>query len=294
MAPITLARQARNLLAQARARTAADDPLLPDLPQDPATALAEATVAEALPLAQEMRAAFARQVSDYMRASKASLQEALAAVDRPLTPEAQEGILQQHPRGVGWPDLERLADRDPELALQKWEEIKQAAREELKSGLRAAEALGGSPQERARFLAIRQALAGQWQPRGGLEWQLIDMLAQALASWLTWLHGMTLFAGTDSLLDTGLGSKGRPRETTPRLTTAEALAQAATLADRFNGIALRTLRSLCGLRRYGPTVVVQRAAQVNVGRQQVNVAGACPAAGTERQATGAAVREGAG
>jgi hypothetical protein len=37
---------------------------------------------------------------------------------------------------------------------------------------------------------------------------------------------------------------------------------------------LRTLRALQELRRYAPTVVVQSAGQVNVGAQQVNVAGA--------------------
>src|SRR5262249_42437382 len=176
MATRTLARQARNFLEQFRAqRATAADPLPPDMPQDPAAVLTEA-MAEAQPLAHEMQAELAKRVADHMRHCKATLQEALAAVDRPLTPDELECILQKHPLGAGCPDLERMADRDPALALQKGEKIKQAAREELKSGLRAAEALGGSPQERARFLAIREALASQWQPRGGLEWQLIDTL----------------------------------------------------------------------------------------------------------------------
>ena len=54
---------------------------------------------------------------------------------------------------------------------------------------------------------------------------------------------------------------------------AEAIEQAMAMGDRFNRIFLRTLRALRDLRRYAPTVVVQNAGQVNVGGQQVNVAG---------------------
>jgi hypothetical protein len=282
MATRTLAREAQSLLAQARTQAAtAGDPPPPELPQDPAAALAEATLAEALPLAQELRAAFAQRVSDYMRACNASLQEALAAMDRPLTPEAQERILQNGPRGVGWPDLERLADRDPALALQKWEEIKQAAREELTSGLRAAEAPGGSPWERAQFLALRQALASQWQPRGGLEWQLLDAMALAQCGWLFWLQALRMWASL-GVEEFGRESKDRWGRVTPRLSTGEAIERAGAMADRFNKVFLRTLRALCSLRRCRPTVVVQTAGQVNVGRQQVNVAGPCMAAESER------------
>ena len=58
----------------------------------------------------------------------------------------------------------------------------------------------------------------------------------------------------------------------PRIEAAEWLEQAAMMADRFNRLFLRTLRALRDLRRYGPTVVVQNAGQVNVGAQQLNVA----------------------
>jgi hypothetical protein len=48
--------------------------------------------------------------------------------------------------------------------------------------------------------------------------------------------------------------------------------QAAAMADRFNRLALRTLRQLRDLRRYAPQVTIQSAAQVNIGGQQVNLA----------------------
>ena len=45
------------------------------------------------------------------------------------------------------------------------------------------------------------------------------------------------------------------------------------MVDRFNRLFLRTLRALRDLRRYAPSVTVQHAAQVNIGGQQVNMAG---------------------
>ena len=45
------------------------------------------------------------------------------------------------------------------------------------------------------------------------------------------------------------------------------------MGDRFNRLFLRTLRALRDLRRYAPSVTVQNVGQVNIGQQQVNVAG---------------------
>jgi hypothetical protein len=45
------------------------------------------------------------------------------------------------------------------------------------------------------------------------------------------------------------------------------------MVDRFNRLFMRTLRGLRDLRRYAIKVTIQRAQQVNIGEQQVNVAG---------------------
>ncbi len=45
------------------------------------------------------------------------------------------------------------------------------------------------------------------------------------------------------------------------------------MIDRFNRLYLRTLRALWDLRRYASAVTIQNAGQVNIGQQQVNVAG---------------------
>jgi hypothetical protein len=60
-----------------------------------------------------------------------------------------------------------------------------------------------------------------------------------------------------------------------------ALELAAGMVDRFHRMFLRTLRTLCNLRKVPLAVVVQNhGGQVNVGNQQLNVA----ASGVERSA----------
>jgi hypothetical protein len=56
----------------------------------------------------------------------------------------------------------------------------------------------------------------------------------------------------------------------PRVTQAEAIAQAASVVERMHRLYLKSLRALQDLRR-SPPVVVRRAGQVNIAHQQVNV-----------------------
>jgi hypothetical protein len=101
---------------------------------------------------------------------------------------------------------------------------------------------------------------------------LIDVLAQAQASWLYWMGTLT----TWTTLESASGKRLREEHgcwQPPRVRDAEAVEQAAAMAERFNRIFLRTLRALRDLRRYTPAVVVQNAGQVNVAGQQVNVGG---------------------
>jgi hypothetical protein len=58
---------------------------------------------------------------------------------------------------------------------------------------------------------------------------------------------------------------------TPSLSEAEAMEQAAQMADRFNRIFLRTLRALRDLTRYTPSLHIENHGQVNIGERQVNV-----------------------
>jgi hypothetical protein len=58
-----------------------------------------------------------------------------------------------------------------------------------------------------------------------------------------------------------------------RVTTVEAIDQAAAMVDRFNRLFLRTLRQIRDLRRYSPSLVINNPSQVNIANQQVNTTG---------------------
>jgi hypothetical protein len=226
---------------------------------------------ESVPLACELAADFGARLKGYREAWGLSPEEALARVGE-AHPADEERILHAPPDQVEWLDLERLARRDPELARRLWEEVKQAARQELQSGHRAARALEPLSDcwARARFLAIRDDLATALRPRNGLERQLIDMLTQAQTMLLLWqenLVAMTLLAARARKPDPD--RPGHPLGR--RLSEAEMTDEAATMVERWHGAFLRTLKALRDLRRYAPTVIVRSAGQVNVGGQQVNV-----------------------
>jgi hypothetical protein len=157
--------------------------------------------------------------------------------------------------------------------------IYDGAEEILATGLYASKALClRKPFERMEFLAIRNGFIDEWQPRGGIELRMIDMLAQCFVAWQYWLkrsfdtannldYAEEQMKRSKSVYD---GGTWQP----PRLTAAEYLERANQMADRFQRMFLRTLRQMRDLRRYSQPVIVNNAGQVNVaadGGQQVNV-----------------------
>ncbi len=101
---------------------------------------------------------------------------------------------------------------------------------------------------------------------------LVDMLAQAYASWLAWLEQLQVYTTAETERQ-----KHKIKQDgyygTPRVSTVEAIEQAAAMADRFNRLFLRTLRQLRDLRRYTPPMVINNPTQVNIANQQVNMTG---------------------
>jgi len=227
-------------------------------------------------IASEMARAYAGMVRYYREAYGLTVEEAERKTreliesakgdDRALTGPSDQ---------VSWYQLMELMEHEPKKAVAAWERVKHAAREELASGLRASTAVHGvhgSPWDRARLLAIREAFRKEWRPSNGIEGALIDTLAQAHYAYLFWLERLMGRAIGQVELDEGdLGWEGRWRP--PLLAEAEATHQAAGMVDRFNRLFMRTLRGLRDLRRYATKVTIQRAQQVNIGEQQVNVAG---------------------
>lgn len=178
----------------------------------------------------------------------------------------------------GMGDLERLMDHDPAEANRRWEEVKAAARDELRTGQRAAAALeapGCDLWQRAQFLAVRQDLADQLAPTGGLEWALLATMAQALSEYLRWLNAARDWGEWE-------GSKERPDKgdpyalppLAPRMTYADAADRSHELADRYNRLFLRNLRAFRDHRRLmGPLNITAGQVNISAGPQQVNVHG---------------------
>jgi|SRR5262245_13287746 len=222
-------------------------------------------------LAAELAAAFGLLVGHYRDHHQLSPDEARArAADTP--DQRVERSLTCPPSAVSWNDLERIERRDPAQALARWQEIKDAARGEVRSGHRAARALEGLDSccwTRARFLAIRSELSAAWRPRNAAEQHLIDQMAQAQELIWQWQDTLTAYYQTTS----SRSSRGNgidQRFNTPRVSDADALEQAARMVERFHAMYLRSLAALRQLRRQ-PPVVVRTAGQVNIGQQQVNV-----------------------
>jgi hypothetical protein len=150
---------------------------------------------------------------------------------------------------------------------------KRAARDELRPGHRAAaavETVNDDAWQRAQFLALREELSAEWQPRNGVGRQLIDTMAQAQQGFLHWLRTLTIRTTLESCTN-DRRHKEEGRWGPPRQSDADALDQAAAMMDRYNPIILRTLRALCDMRRHSGAVIVKKGGQVNVAQQQVNV-----------------------
>ena len=122
-----------------------------------------------------------------------------------------------------------------------------------------------------RDLVIRDSFADQWQPQGGIESALIEMLTMAFSLQMYW----TAIGHDRAVRIHDEQRKQLERYETsgwksPYQSEADGIEQAHRLADGYNRQFLRVLRQLRDLRRYA-AVVIQNAQQVNVGNQQMNV-----------------------
>jgi hypothetical protein len=226
---------------------------------------------ETIPLACAIAKSASQLAAFYVKHYKLSPAEAVAKLSEADDAYATR-IMEQAPDQLSLCDLHFLGTRDEEAAMRLWDSVKQAARDELASGYRAAEGVefpSESCWERALFLAVRSELAEQYNPQNGMERMLIDSMAQAQTVGQFWLKQMISRATLERLTVQKLRDLGY--STPPRIDDAKAVDQAADMVDRFNKMFLRNLRALRDLRRNAPAVLVQNAGQVNVGGQQVNV-----------------------
>jgi hypothetical protein len=134
------------------------------------------------------------------------------------------------------------------------------------------------PWKRARYLAIRDSFVEEWQPRGGIELAMIEMMAQAFSDYLFWGEKVHERSTTDAKFLYSSEEERRVAEARghwlpPRVSEQNAIEHAMQMMDRYNRLFLRTLRQLRDLRRYSVPITINNPRQVNIaadGGQQLN------------------------
>ena len=252
-------------------------------------------------LLRELQHSYLKRVAYYR--SKAggsySLEESREAAYHACTneEEAKQQLdqLRSYPLDlISFADILPLMTIAPRMAEDFWGEMKVEALMEFESGHLASKALMPVGYMRtawntACYLGLRASLKDEWQPRGGIELSLIDMLAQAFLQYQYWVKQSVLRTQTEPRQEAPEYTqwKSRKREEMkaggwghgwwdiPYVREKEAIEHAAQMADRWNRIYMRTLRNLRDLRRYSTPVTINNPQQVNIaadGGQQVNVA----------------------
>ena len=191
---------------------------------------------------------------------------------------------------LSWYGLDRLFRTNPNLAQQVWEEVKEQAAKDFTSGHFAAELFERTDWQknawkRAHFVAIFQMMVESYNPRNAIEHQMVEMAAVEYFLWRHWTAEHLQRATTDPRYESPEFREykrihckphakqwGEGRWDIPYQSEADAVEQAAELADRFRRAYHASIRALRDWRRY--PVVIQNAEQVNIaaeGGQQVNV-----------------------
>jgi hypothetical protein len=225
-------------------------------------------------LAGELAGAFSAILASYRERAKLTAEQAVQRIAQ-VASEDIDRILNEPPEAVSWLELDALAYKDAGLALQRWQQIKEAARKEVRSGFRAARVVedAGGPWDRARFLAVRAELTETWQPLSAMEQQLVDQLAQWQLLLWQWQEALSTWT-THATLAPRQARKGKRYETM-RLSESEALEGAARKVEQMHRLYLRTLKALQDQRRPRPAVAVRHAKRAIVGPLQISMGALC-------------------
>ena len=231
--------------------------------------------AEGLQIVQEMARAFASTMEFYKTDQGGGKLHGEAFKEALQINEWRRGYVEGlEPEKVDWTHLAAVAEVDVNESMKIWARMREAADDELESGRRAAQVPGSrtEPYALAQFLAIRDSFADQWQPNGGIESAMIDMLTIAFSLqmyWSTIAHQRAI--QTHNSQEKDLNRYENKGWKSPYQYEAGAIEQAYKLADGYNRQFLRVLRQLRDLRRYAPVIIQNNGGQVNIGEQQVNV-----------------------
>lgn len=249
-------------------------------------------------LFRQMQESFIRTVAFYKSPSGGSLSteearaKAFHACDNKEEAKKHFRTMMALPlESLNFVDLQELHSFAPRVAERFWERAKREGRNEFESGHLAAniafpEGYMKKLWNIARYLGVRESFIDDWNPSGGIEVALVDMLAQSYFQWQFWLEQTVKRSQTRERYEHPdyVEWQRRRKEFNqeswsdgtwlrPYVTEQQAIEHAVQMADRFNRIFMRTLRQLRDLRRYSP-VTINNPTQVNIaadGGQQVNV-----------------------
>jgi hypothetical protein len=250
-------------------------------------------------LIRQMQEAFFDQVAFYRSEAGGSLSvdEARTRAFHVCENEEQakalfDSLMNKPLHSVDFNSLSELYAGAPRVAERMWEMIKTEGRAEFESGHLAANTMFPVPHMKqawniARFLGVRESFIDDWNPQGGTEVALIDMLAQTYFQWQYWVEQVVLRSETRPRAEHPDYVQWKQWQEKKKKTQSwsegywfpqyiaeqSAIDHAVQTADRFNRIFMRTLRQLRDLRRYSP-VTINSPQQVNIaahGGQQVNV-----------------------
>jgi hypothetical protein len=227
-------------------------------------------------LARELGHGHRELVTQFQRYAGMELAEATEMARAPRQ-RALKTLETTTPEQLTWTTMAQAMEHDPDAVLATWNRVRSAARDELQSGHRTAQSLewGHRPWDRARFLAVHNALHDDWGPRNAVEAAMVDLLAQNFSAYLLWTERLTKSAASECRdQDSRLAREGY--WVPPRVSEAKWMDWCSEQANAAHRRFLMTLKSLQDLRR--PSISIASAGQVNIAQQAVNVSQAC---GTE-------------
>ena len=195
---------------------------------------------------------------------------------------------------ISFSQLWELSRESASSAENVWEWIKGEARNEFESGHLAAESLepiGRVKQAwtRAKYVAIRESFSSEYEPKGGIELSMIDLLSQSWFMVQYWTKELSQRMMTEPrrlpheyLKQKEWYKKANPKAweeekwywETPAISESAAIEQAAQMLDRFQRMYFRALRQLRDWRRYNSQLTINNPKQVNIATdrgQQLNV-----------------------
>jgi hypothetical protein len=168
---------------------------------------------------------------------------------------------------LSWYGLDHLFRANAELAEQVWDEVKEQAAKDFMSGHFAAELFERTDWQknvwkRAHFVAVFQMMVESYKPRDAIEHQMVEMAAVEYFLWRHWTGEHLHRATTDPRYESHefreykrIHCKPHAKQwdkgywDLPYQSEAEAIQQAAELADRFRRAYQASIRALRDWRR---------------------------------------------